>query len=694
MNQIENIHSIKKTVSTSTVSLVLGLLTALVLTIVLNSYVDLKSTFNSLSMLENYNISLSANVANANTEASVVDKWHPGIYVKVESWQLNNPVQMENVYRDLESTPALRGIKVTAIWGEHETRNVDTGISTFDFSKFQNILSRLETMDNKHLIIIVPWREFKGPSAANILPNDMRGGQLWSEDPSWEHIDYDYLWAYKMVNQPGNYAYNFKLWDTELKSRFNTFLTELAKVVDSHPNFNQITTSESTIGEPIIPFVAGESSDLQYAGQTEVIRSMKQLFPNSFVVPSLNFTRAYVAGVMPVIENEIYGLGTPDMNLHISLNSTGTYPGILTYFPVLSGKILLAPEIQSDNLKRTYGPGSEIDNPPYDFLYKRVRDDLKANYVVIQRTFPYWYGSSTASIPSMLSFIQTYPDIINDTTGAGGLDHVKPAKLLSPDLSFNASPTEVYSGESSILSWSVTNATNCEATGAWSGTKSLTGFESINNILATSTYTLTCTGNNKSTTKNVTVGIKIDTELPTVPNGLSYNNIKTDSVTLNWSPATDNIAVTKYNIYRDGVKVNSVSGTTTYTDTSLSSGTTYVYNVTALDAAGNESLKSLSVSVTTKVITPFSISTYNVTSITRNSAVVNTTLSKLGNVTIRYSRFSSNLNLVKNSPELKTNHSVTLNNLDKDKTYYYQITATDQEGNTVTSPIASFRTKK
>lgn len=690
MNSTENINKLNKPVSLPIVTLTIGLLTAVVMAVIMNGYVDFKSAVSKLSALENYNISSLASVASA--DISTTDKWHPGIYAKVEEWQLNNPTQMEKVYQDLETTPALRGIKVEIKWGKVETRDVNTGISTYDFTQINSILSRLETMDNKHLIIIVPWREFKATNAADILPNDMRGGQLWSEDPVWEHMDYDYLWAYKMSNQLGKYAYNLKLWDPEVKSRFDAFMAALANAVDSHPNFNQITTSESALGEPVIPFVAGESEALQYDGQIEIIRSMKRHFTNSYVVPALNFSRQHVANAIPIIENEIFGLGSPNSNKQLGLNSTGTYPGVLTYYPTLSGKIILAPEIQGDDYQSTYG-GSDVDNPPYDYLYKRVRDDLKANYTVMQRNYPYWYGSSTASIPSVLEFLQTYPDIVNDPTGAGGLNHIKPAILLSPDLSFSASPTEVYSGESSVLAWSATNSTTCEASGAWSGTKALEGVETINNIFSTSTYTLSCTGVGGSAAKNVTVGIKADTESPTIPGNLTSVNVNENSVTLNWSSSTDNIAVTGYNVYRDGVKLSAVTDTT-YTDSSLSSGSTYVYAVTAVDSAGNESLQSVSLSITTVVVIPFEINTYGVSNITKNSAIISTSLSKLGSVTINYSRWSGNLHSTRNSSDLKTDHTVTLNNLERDKTYYYQITATDEAGKTVTSPIASFKTRK
>lgn len=698
MNQIENVHSLNKSVSTYVVALTLSLLTALVLTVVLGGYVDLKSTFAKLSDVENYNVGLLANVASADTV--VIDKWHPGIYAKIEDWQLQNPKQMEMVYQELADTPQLRGIKVIAKWGRYETYSTTTNTSTYDFSQIDAILAKLATLDNKHLILAVPWREFKSSlGASEVLPNDLRGGQLWSDDPDWVHTDYDYMWAYKMSNKPGQYAYNLKLWDPVVKSRLDAFLAALAQHVDGNPNFNHITATESSIGNPVIPFVAGEGTELQEDGQIEVLRMMKRHFVNSYVIPDFNYSRQHVADSIPILVAEGMGLGTSDSNYGTGLNTTSTPPGILTYFPTLSGQIILAPEIQSGNyISSSYDSGSVADYPSYESLYKRVRDDLKANYVVMQRNFPFWLGNATTT--SVLSFLQTYPDIVNDTTGAGGLNHIKPAMLnvdvpppIAPDLSFNASPTEVYSGDSAVLSWSATNSTACEALGSWSGTKSLEGIELINNVASTSSYSLTCTGTGGSVTKEVSIVVKADTVPPSIPNNLSYINVNTDSVTLNWSVATDNIAVAGYNLYRDGVKINKLTDTT-FTDSALTSGSSYTYTVTALDGAGNESGHSTSVSVTTTAVAPFEISSYSATNLTRNSATINVSLSMIGNVTIKYSRISSNLNLTKSSFSLKKDHAIALGGLDKDKTYYYQIVATDESGNTVTSPVASFKTRK
>ncbi|MFI5976099.1 glycoside hydrolase family 6 protein [Streptomyces sp. NPDC051452] len=90
-----------------------------------------------------------------------------------------------------------------------------------------------------------------------------------------------------------------------------------------------------------------------------------------------------------------------------------------------------------------------------------------------------------------------------------------------------------------------------------------------------------------------------DTQAPTAPTGLTVTSTTSDSVSLTWGAATDNTAVTGYDIYRNGSKAGSVTGTS-YTDKALSAATTYQYTVKAKDAAGNVSAASAAVSATTK----------------------------------------------------------------------------------------------
>jgi hypothetical protein len=60
------------------------------------------------------------------------------------------------------------------------------------------------------------------------------------------------------------------------------------------------------------------------------------------------------------------------------------------------------------------------------------------------------------------------------------------------------------------------------------------------------------------------------------------------SVTVRWSPATDNVGVTGYEVLRGGSVIATVA-TTQYLDAALAAGTSYTYQVRALDAAANRS---------------------------------------------------------------------------------------------------------
>jgi lysophospholipase L1-like esterase len=94
---------------------------------------------------------------------------------------------------------------------------------------------------------------------------------------------------------------------------------------------------------------------------------------------------------------------------------------------------------------------------------------------------------------------------------------------------------------------------------------------------------------------------KMQTAYPWVPEGsLAANSINTDSVNLNWKPATDNIAVTSYELYKGKEKLATVNGDVlAYKVENLTGNTAYVFSVVAVDQAGNKSIYSPTVNVTT-----------------------------------------------------------------------------------------------
>jgi uncharacterized protein YjiK len=89
-----------------------------------------------------------------------------------------------------------------------------------------------------------------------------------------------------------------------------------------------------------------------------------------------------------------------------------------------------------------------------------------------------------------------------------------------------------------------------------------------------------------------------DTEAPTAPTALAASGTTTTTTNLSWTASTDNIAVTGYDIYNGSTLITTVA-TTTCTVTGLTASTAYAFSVKAKDAAGNSSVASNTVNVTT-----------------------------------------------------------------------------------------------
>jgi len=85
---------------------------------------------------------------------------------------------------------------------------------------------------------------------------------------------------------------------------------------------------------------------------------------------------------------------------------------------------------------------------------------------------------------------------------------------------------------------------------------------------------------------------------PTPPGSLSTSTTPNIFFLLQWTTSTDNVGVTNYQIYRDSNLIDTVD-TTSFGDTGLEPGTSYLYEIYAVDLAGN-----LSSPASLTVITP------------------------------------------------------------------------------------------
>ncbi|MFZ2763618.1 MAG: hypothetical protein WAX80_01090, partial [Minisyncoccia bacterium] len=108
-----------------------------------------------------------------------------------------------------------------------------------------------------------------------------------------------------------------------------------------------------------------------------------------------------------------------------------------------------------------------------------------------------WSGIKAVSGKQIVSPTTTSTYILNCAGNGGTVEKsvtvtVVPSTYTSPTLTFNASSTSITSGQSSTLTWFSTNTSSCTASGAWSGTKAISGSQIVFPT-ATSTYTLVCT---------------------------------------------------------------------------------------------------------------------------------------------------------------------------------------------------------
>ncbi len=206
---------------------------------------------------------------------------------------------------------------------------------------------------------------------------------------------------------------------------------------------------------------------------------------------------------------------------------------------------------------------------------------------------------------------------------------------LIPTATITQTSSQTSSGETFTISWSSTNATSCNiqklapgnaSTPAWctAGANACNTSGSQNaspTVLGMHQFLLTCTGQGGSTTASVShvVVAALDTTAPSQPSNLSASPISASQINLTWSTSSDltvsgqiTSGIAGYKVYRSDKGNTPIATPTTnsYSDTGLSSSTSYTYTVAAYDVAGNISDQSASVSVTTQVVAQTSSQNY------------------------------------------------------------------------------------
>lgn len=122
----------------------------------------------------------------------------------------------------------------------------------------------------------------------------------------------------------------------------------------------------------------------------------------------------------------------------------------------------------------------------------------------------------------------------------------------------------------------------------------------VNALIPDTTYTFSIiavdkAGNRSVMSTGLTVQtekeIVVDTQAPSQVTGVRANNVTSNSAQVLWNPATVNVGVTKYEVYRNGSKIGE-SQVTNFQMNNLSANTAYTVSIAAVDKAGNRSVLS------------------------------------------------------------------------------------------------------
>jgi chitodextrinase len=164
--------------------------------------------------------------------------------------------------------------------------------------------------------------------------------------------------------------------------------------------------------------------------------------------------------------------------------------------------------------------------------------------------------------------------------------------------------------------------------------------------------------------------------------------VSSSSVTLSWQPSTDNIAVIGYYLARNGVRIVTASPITgtSYTDTGLTSGTTYNYSVVAYDASSNNSDANSLQATTIFDITPPTAPQGLTATVTSTRSVALNWHPSTDNIQVTGYTIYRNGAVVGNVAST----TYTDNNTSFQSSYTYSVTAFDEVGNTSgqSTPVA------
>ncbi len=295
-------------------------------------------------------------------------KWHPGHYYTIQNWANDDPIYMAQVYKELEATPALRGMQLRYLWGW-----LEKSPGVYDFSSIDKHLEKLTAM-NKRLVIQVQTKSFE--ANWKLIPDYLKA-------PEYEGGAFPFRdWGSTTID-----GYNIKLWNTNVRNRLTALLKAMGERYNAHPNFEGIGMIETAMGQAVTPLTKAQT-DGWFNNLIVVQQNMRTYFPNTMTIQEINYPREYLKQITSAMVKMGGALGCPDIypdepGLNFIGNAyspQGAYP----HFAQLSGIVPIAPTVEKVNYLNTRGD-KKGHVPTVQEILVFARNELKPNYIFWQR---------------------------------------------------------------------------------------------------------------------------------------------------------------------------------------------------------------------------------------------------------------------------------------------------------------------
>jgi hypothetical protein len=330
-------------------------------------------------------------------KTEICSKWHPGHYAllsadsdkKLFSSDPKTLTDYANLNWDESYLTTFlsslgdnfKGIEIPVIW-----RTVERSKDVYNFDYTDAALSAAKK-SNKRVFFFITERNFN--STNRPVP--------------------DYLYQ---DAQYGGGAYAFSgagqvaaIWNPAVQQRFYELIKKLGERYDSQSNFEGIIFPESALD--ISPLPTGATVANYSAYLKGRIETAKKYFSTSIVLQGFNWGYEDVIPQNSLTQGA--GFHGPDLIPDTGRKSTQKRISAYTYYPLYAGKLPLAADVQSPELK----PSGSLGDFTLDSIYQMGTDTLKLNYI-------FWavfeWGPKYFNFSDIKSFIDGKSGEIKNTT--------------------------------------------------------------------------------------------------------------------------------------------------------------------------------------------------------------------------------------------------------------------------------------